>query len=410
MRASLITPALLAGVPPVAAPVRDPVVVCDDFYCDARDPALRPGSQRSAYRPGGTTTPKPGGPLSTGAVVPAAAICNKYCDARDTALAPTARLAQTVTVGGRQVALYSDDTGAMGWAGIVSGAPGDAIWLDRSFDAGVSWGVGSRLGDTRIPAGANGWRTMTYNVDDWVQLGVGLLRACGQPAGSPGIACTSWYRTTWNAGERRTAAATALMQRYNLTTGLFDTTGWWNSANALTAIIGNIRTTGMGSYRYAIARTYDLNLRAWQGNFINDYNDDVAWWGLAWLDAYDLTGDTGYLSTAKLEGDHMFRYWDSVCGGVVWWSASKTYKNAITNALYVQLNAALHNRIPGDTVHLQRARAGWTWFADSGMINSSNLVNDGLTTSTCRNNGQTPWSYNQGRSPCRAGGTQPRHR
>lgn len=389
LRAVLLPPTVLAtlvlGVPPesTSPPPEAPATVCDDYYCDTRDPALPLSSQRSAYRPNEPA-------------VLAATICNKYCDARDPALAPATRFAQTVTVSGRQISLYFNDTDAMGWAAIGAGAQGDAVWLDRSFDAGVSWNSGSKLGETRIPAGVTGWRTMMYNVDDWANLGVGLLRACGQPAGSSAIACTSWYRTTWNAAERRTAAATALMQRYNLSTGLFDTTGWWNSANALTAIIDNIRVTGMGSYRYAIARTYDLNLRAWQGNFINDYNDDIAWWGLAWLDAYDLTGDSRYLNTARVGADHMFRYWDSVCGGGVWWSASKTYKNAITNALYVQFNAALHNRIPGDTVYLQRARAGWTWFRNSKMINSSNLVNDGLTTATCANNGQTPWSYNQG--------------
>ncbi|MCS7479485.1 glycoside hydrolase family 76 protein [Umezawaea endophytica] len=400
LKAAVLTSLVLSlviVVPPertVAAPAAD----CGAYaYCDTRDPALPSSAQRAATRPDVPTRPT-GGPPSTSPASPAAAavVCNRYCDARDPALSPADRLTQTLSAGTRQISLHFNDTDAMGWARITPTSQGDALWLDRSFDAGVSWNSGSRLGDTRSPAGVGDWRTMMFNVDDWAARGVGLLRACAQPAGSTTIVCTSWYRTTWNAWSRSTAAATALMERYNQDWGLFETTSWWNGANALTAIIDNARITGMGSYRYAIAHTYDLNLTSWDGNFINEFKDDVGWWGLAWVAAYDLTGESRYLATARIDADDMAQTWDSVCGGGIYWTSAKTYKNAITNALYIQLNAALHNRIPGDTVYLQRARTAWTWFLNSGMINSSNIVNDGIDSATCANNGRNGWSYNQG--------------
>jgi len=355
---------------------------------------------RKAFIPGvlvlaALGVPAPASASTSATATPLATICDKYCDARDPALSPNDREGGSVLAGTRRISLHFDDADDMGWAAIGGGAPGDQVWLDRSFDAGRSWASGSRLGNTTTPAGATGWRTLMYNVDDWGNRGVGLLRACGQPAGS-GIACTGWFRTTWNAGDRRTAAATALMENYNLGTGLFDTTGWWNSANALTALIDNIRVAGMGSYAYAIATTYDKNLSAQGGNFTNEYNDDTAWWGLAWVKAYDQTGDSRYLNTARFDADHVFAYWDGVCGGGVWWNTSRTTKNAIPNSLYIQLNAALHNRIPGDTVYLARARAGWAWFSTIGVINGSNLVNDGIAMNTCANNGAPVWTYNQG--------------
>jgi predicted alpha-1,6-mannanase (GH76 family) len=136
--------------------------------------------------------------------------------------------------------------------------------------------------------------------------------------------------------------------------------------------------------------------------FLNTYYDDEGWWALAWIDAYDLTREQKFLTMSRSIFADMAGGWDNTCGGGIWWSKDRTYKNAIANELFFRVAAELGLRTRGaeQRGYADWAAREWRWFDASGMINSANLVNDGLTidaqTGACTNNGKTTWTYNQG--------------
>jgi predicted alpha-1,6-mannanase (GH76 family) len=188
----------------------------------------------------------------------------------------------------------------------------------------------------------------------------------------------------------------ALMEFYDRETGLWQPgRPWWQSGNALQALLDYELRTGDTEYHWVVDHTVGIQRTAYMfGEFRADSTDDTAWWALALVRAFDLTGDERYLAIATTGAEYMGEYWDGVCGGGIWWDIpQRTYKNAISNELYVKLLASLHNR--GVAGCRERAETAWEWFAASGMINADNLVNDGLDAA-CRNNGGEPWTYNQG--------------
>jgi predicted alpha-1,6-mannanase (GH76 family) len=192
-------------------------------------------------------------------------------------------------------------------------------------------------------------------------------------------------------------AVDALVMSYDVRSGVWPTTGWWNSANALTALTDYMIASGDHRYVWVLENTYSQKRNAARGDFANDFIDDTAWWALAWIRAYDLTGDVRYLQTAQRAVDFMYSYRDDVCGGGLWWTVRREYKHAITNELFIQAAAELGHRLgEAGSVYLDRAVEVWNWFDASGMINDDQLVNDGLEPTTCRNNGDVVWTYNQG--------------
>ncbi len=205
-------------------------------------------------------------------------------------------------------------------------------------------------------------------------------------------------------------AVGTLQTWYEPSTGLYKTTGWWNSANSITVLVDYARVSRSAKYNAVIANTFvaaqkTLEDKKPHTGFINKYLDDEGWWALAWIDAYDLTRNKDYLTMAGSIFSDMSLEWDDTCGGGIWWSKDRNYKNAIANELFLSVAAHLANRSSGPRrkQYLQWGNREWKWFEATGMINAKGLVNDGLNNAkavggagSCTNNGRTTWTYNQG--------------
>lgn len=205
-------------------------------------------------------------------------------------------------------------------------------------------------------------------------------------------------------------AVKTLQSWYDPSIGLYKTTGWWNSGNTITVLVDYARVSGSTEYNPIFANTFvagqkTMEDRKPRAGFINKYLDDEGWWALAWIDAYDLTKNKDYLAMGESIFADMATEWDETCSGGIWWSKDRKYKNAIANELFLSVAAHLANRTSGSKrkQYLAWGNREWKWFQATGMINPKGLINDGLTisagggaASSCKNNGKTTWTYNQG--------------
>jgi predicted alpha-1,6-mannanase (GH76 family) len=192
-----------------------------------------------------------------------------------------------------------------------------------------------------------------------------------------------------NDARRAAIAVAALQASYGPRT--YKETSFWQSAAALRATIDYMRASGSRAYLSDLDTAYRAHAR---DRFLNRYYDDEGWWALTWISAYLLTGQTRYLDQARLIFADMTTGWDSACGGGIWWSKARTYKNAIANELFLAVAVGLRN-LTGDAGYAAWAQREWAWFRGSGMITSAHLVVDGLAACAPILDSPT-WTYNQG--------------
>lgn len=171
---------------------------------------------------------------------------------------------------------------------------------------------------------------------------------------------------------------------------------WWNCANSLEALANEVAYSGNTTYAGVFSRTWYST--AAQHPIHKEFSglDDIQWWALAWLRVSEVSGNASYLSRSRDIFDEVTKYWDDTCGGGVWWDRKRSYKNAITNELFITLAAALHQKEGGtNSSYLDWALRGWRWFNATGMLTTDGIV-DGLGGAPACSAGGAKYTYNQG--------------
>ncbi|EEB89272.1 hypothetical protein MPER_12646, partial [Moniliophthora perniciosa FA553] len=166
---------------------------------------------------------------------------------------------------------------------------------------------------------------------------------------------------------------------YDSGTGQLNGGSLWTDANTLEDLHNLMLATGTDDFR-SVADNSFLGRAANNANtnwnsFLGGSNDDAGWivlalWKMADYKAARGLSNSAFLSSADKIYNIIAGQWDDHCGG----------------------GGYLRGR---GQAYLDNAKKTWNWLKNSGMRNSDNLWNDGLTDN-CANNGQTTWTYNQG--------------
>ena len=221
-------------------------------------------------------------------------------------------------------------------------------------------------------------------------------------AGNPALILGSDTAKTLRL-QRATAHVEKMISLKRKSNHLWKRSIWWTSANIMESLIDYHQLTGK-DFSKELKKIYRRNVNAGRPRFIspNAFDDDE-WWALAWLKAYDMTGDKKYLAISDGIFRHMVKQaWSPVCGGGLNWQLFHHYKNSVTNELFLILSARLALATQ-DSVkkkyYSDWAFKEWDWFRQSKMFSDTLWIADGLAKDCSCHYGTKPegtYTYTQG--------------
>ncbi|THF71557.1 carbohydrate-binding protein [Deinococcus sp. Arct2-2] len=170
-------------------------------------------------------------------------------------------------------------------------------------------------------------------------------------------------------------------------------TDYWWEAQLWETVMDAYERTGSTTYRQMIADVYDGFFATYPNWSDNAFNDDIGWWALGSIRAYELTGDVRYRTRAKEMFDFIYTSgaYTSEYGGGIWWNRINflTQKNVATNATAAIIAMRL-KRALNDPSYATKAQNLFAWVR-SRLYAGGGLVYDNVSGSG--NGTVATWEY-----------------
>ncbi|MGO9208291.1 MAG: glycoside hydrolase family 76 protein [Candidatus Limnocylindrales bacterium] len=175
---------------------------------------------------------------------------------------------------------------------------------------------------------------------------------------------------------------------------------FWKQAEMMEAVEDAYERSGNPTYRRMIRQLHAGVIARYGKNWLRDpYNDDIMWMVVAFLRAYELTGDTSFRTQAKWHFDRVYaRARSTDFGGGLWWTTSRQEKNACVTGPSA-IAASLLFQALGDRSYLSKATTLFAWLDSTLYDPASGAVYDHV----CRASAGGPtltdrstYTYNQG--------------
>ncbi|GIO10549.1 glycoside hydrolase [Cohnella xylanilytica] len=154
---------------------------------------------------------------------------------------------------------------------------------------------------------------------------------------------------------------------------------WWMAHAADGLVDGWLRTNGAPLYGERLSELHEGIREKNGGAYPNLLYDDMEWMAIAWLRAFEATGEAKYGETARLLWEDIKTGWnDAMGGGIAWHKEQLGYKNAPANGPAAIAAARLSRSPLGGAEELEWAEKIYRWMRSVLVDPDSGFVWDGI--------------------------------